>query len=96
MATKEQAEELRQNIWKDYNNGLNSREIADKYDVSRSYIYSIIAQMKGKDAPTEQILLDRITVLEKQLYEKTIKIQELEEDLRRKNLMIDRLLLSSQ
>ena len=72
--------QLKDLIWKDYCDGLSTIDLSKKYDVSRSYCYQVIAVKKGKDGNTEKILMDKITVLEKQLGEKTMEIQRLREE----------------
>lgn len=73
-------EELKENIWKDYNNGVNTLDISKKYGISRSYCYQVISVKKGRGDNTEKILMDRIEVLEKQLADKTNEIHKLKEE----------------
>lgn len=89
MANKEQAEELRQNIWKDYNNGLDSKELADRYGVSRSYVYSVISVRKGSSDPELKRLIDELEGTKRSLekfIEENKKLKE-ENDLYKKLLI---------
>lgn len=86
------SEELKEQIWLDYNNGISTIDISKRYDVSRSYCYQVISSKKGKGDDTVKILMDKITVLENQLAEKTQYIIDIENDLKRKDAIIDKLL----
>jgi len=75
-----------------YDNGMSAKDIASELQVSRSYVYQIIDKSKGKGDDTVKILMDKITVLENQLAEKTQYIIDIENDLKRKDAIIDKLL----
>ena len=53
-------EELKNNIWKDYCNGVNTLDIAKKYQISRSYVYQVISVRKGSSDPDMKRLVDEL------------------------------------
>lgn len=46
-----EGKQLKELIWRDYSNGLGTLEIAEKYNVSRSYCYQVISAKKSASDP---------------------------------------------
>lgn len=57
--------QLKENIWKDYSGGLSTIEIAEKYNISRSYCYQVISAKKGESDPELEKYIKMVETLKR-------------------------------
>lgn len=83
------SEELKEQIWKDYCNGVSTLDIAKKYQISRSYVYQVISVRKGSSDPDMKRLVDELESTKRSLE----KLIEENKKLKEENELYKKLLI---